>query len=189
MFERFFYLVFFRLFRSDKEFSWDVRHVNFHASKGSSAACLNCVGAWIHSIVFHRNWFGVSSSSFFILRFVSWNSRSGPSIVKPNVVRPYPQINPERKSTRAKRTPGRTIILTSTPEKNTIERMTMARANKTKVAPVGRKRAHNNKENSEQPMSFDQDFDFDMDPLYRPPPSPKRTRTGRLVKVNKKLLL
>lgn len=55
------------------------------------------------------------------------NYRSSQSIVKPSTVRPYPEVNPERISTRTKWTPDSTRILTSTSEKNAIERIFLAK--------------------------------------------------------------
>jgi len=50
--------------------------------------------------------------------------------VSPEEIRPFPQVRAET-STRKRRTQGRTVILTSTPEKTAIETQAAARKKKT----------------------------------------------------------
>lgn len=111
------------------------------------------------------------------------------SVVLPNEIRPYPQVNQENVKKGPKRTVGRTRIITSTPEKNSLEEVLLKRNEKVSTSqPAKKKKRLNNKENDSQP-DFAEDFDLDLDPLHRPTPtlpSPKRSRTGRVIKkINK----
>ena len=92
-------------------------------------------------------------------------------------------------STRAKRTPGRTQILSSTPEKNKIEEAARKKAEKRPAAtnkPVKRRLSKKkNQENIEPDIQTDEeDFNLDYDELYRPPEPAKRP-TVPVVLVNK----
>ncbi|KZS06487.1 Uncharacterized protein APZ42_030046 [Daphnia magna] len=106
-------------------------------------------------------------------------------VVTPEEIRPYPQASQDRVRTAPRRTTDRTRILTSTQEKNSFEQ-DRPRSKAKDSAPRHKqtRRTRSNKENSESVADSTDEFDLDIDPLYRPTalPSPKRTRSGRVVK-------
>lgn len=106
-------------------------------------------------------------------------------VVTSEEIRPYPQVSQDRVRTAPRRTTGRTRILTSTQEKNSLEH-DRPRSNAKDSAPRRKqtRRTLSNKENSEPVAESADEFDLDIDPLYRPAalPSPKRTRTGTVIK-------
>ena len=113
------------------------------------------------------------------------------SVVTPEELRPFPQVSQNTVPTERKRKAGRTRILTSTSEKNSFEQDRRKSSNNVNLASAPIRPTQNkakrtkirSKENSEPVAESADDFNLDIDPLYRPTlPSPKRTRTGRLVK-------
>lgn len=90
----------------------------------------------------------------------------------PVEIRPFPEAKPTERSKRGRRNSGRTPILTSSSEKNAIAEQ--AAAIKT---PSARTQSKKRIEIEEEDAG--QEFDLDVDPLHRSPPSPSKTKRGR----------
>lgn len=117
------------------------------------------------------------------------NGISSP-IVYPVDLQPFPRVGTISSVGVRKRTQGRTTILTSTPEKNAIEDAVNRRARKPPARRLGEKlkKTRINDENI-VPQGED-DFDVDIDPLYRPDyiaPATTITRSGHRSKANPRL--
>lgn len=111
------------------------------------------------------------------------------AVVLPSTLRPFPQISPASTEGR-RRTPGRTRILTDTPEKNAIEDAANRRAQQLPASQMEKSRKRIKRsldlEADENILVLMEEGDLDIDPLYQPDPIliQRPTRSGRVPKLN-----